>query len=169
MLLRSYSEDRNKKFQIQGGGANVPPPPVSTPELIPSFQKFPGCYLVPNDNLPGGTLPCNNFTMWQSFHGTLCPLALCYVTSLPYHHFARWSFCQVIILTGDHFDRWSFCQVTIFTGDHFDRWSFWHLIILTGDHFDKWSFWQVIILTGDHFDRWSFWHVIILTGDHFDR
>jgi len=41
MLLRSYSENRNKKFQIQGGGANVPLPPLY--RLIPrngSFDKL---------------------------------------------------------------------------------------------------------------------------------
>ena len=31
MLLRSYSENRNKKFQIQGGGECSPAPPVSAP------------------------------------------------------------------------------------------------------------------------------------------
>jgi len=38
MLLRSYSENRNKKFQIQGGGM-CPPPPVSAPEEIRWFDK----------------------------------------------------------------------------------------------------------------------------------
>ena len=32
VLLRSYSENRNKKFQIQGGGRISPAPPASAPD-----------------------------------------------------------------------------------------------------------------------------------------
>ena len=39
MLLRSYSENRNKKFQIQGGAIS-PAPPVSATEDCISLRHF---------------------------------------------------------------------------------------------------------------------------------
>ena len=46
MLLRSYSENRNKNFQIQGG-ANVPPP-VSAPGFTSTdfTYKFEKCIFI---------------------------------------------------------------------------------------------------------------------------
>ena len=75
-------------------------------------------YIIPTDNLTDRTLPCNNFTMWQSCHGTLCQLTVCYVTSLPCDilpsdHFAKQQFPSRQFFQVDSFASWHICQLTL--------------------------------------------------------